>query len=94
MFHPGHARPLKQAKEALPRVDPIVGVVNDELINRYKGLTDVREAWRYYRHCRYADEVVRDTPSVLIEEFPIAIEVDSVAHDDLPYELSASRRCS
>jgi len=83
MFHPGHARPLKQAKEALPRVDPIVGVVND-----------VREAWRYYIHCRYADEVVRDTPSVLSEEFPIAIKVDFVAHDDLPYELSASRRCS
>ena len=90
MFHPGHARQLKQAKEAFPNVQVhlMVGVVNDDLTNRYKGPVVVPEAWRYerVRHCRYVDEVVRDAPWVIDEAFLIKNKIDFVAHDDLPYK--------
>lgn len=67
----------------------MVGVANDELTNRYKGPTVVPEAWRYdrVRHCRYVDEVIRDAPWVLDDNFLNRNKIDFVAHDDLPYKF-------
>nr|CAB3264717.1 choline-phosphate cytidylyltransferase A-like [Phallusia mammillata] len=92
MFHSGHARALMQAKNVFPNTYLMVGICNDQLTHRLKGRTVMNENERYEAvlHCRYVDEVVRDAPWTLDEEFLTKHRIDFVAHDDLPYASTSS----
>jgi len=62
-------------------------VCNDDLTHSKKGRTVMTDAERYeaVRHCRYVDEVVRDAPWELDDEFVTRHKIDFVAHDEIPY---------
>lgn len=90
MFHYGHARALKQAKNLFPYVHLIVGVCNDELTMKYKGkvvMTD-KERAESLRHCRYVDEVLENAPWFCDQKFLDMHDIDYLAHgnDEAVYD--------
>lgn len=63
----------------------LVGVCSDALTHSMKGKTVMDEDERYeaVRHCRYVDEVVKNAPWSLDDEFLAKHKIDFVAHDEV-----------
>ncbi|CRL02412.1 CLUMA_CG015315, isoform B [Clunio marinus] len=89
LFHQGHARQMMQAKNVFPnsQVYLIIGCCSDELTHSLKGRTVMTDVERYeaIRHCRYVDEIIRDAPWKISDEFMEKYKIDFVAQDSTPY---------
>jgi cytidyltransferase-like protein len=89
LFHQGHARQMMQAKNIFPnsQVYLIIGACNDEVTHSLKGRTVMTDVERFeaIRHCRYVDEIIRDAPWKITDEFMEKHKIDFVAQDSTPY---------
>ncbi|KAH9394826.1 Choline-phosphate cytidylyltransferase A [Tyrophagus putrescentiae] len=90
LFHYGHAQQFAQAKAAFPNVYLIVGVCGDKMVTKFKAKPFQCEKERYevVRNCRHVDEVqnvLKDAPWIITQEFIEENKIDFIAHDDAPY---------
>lgn len=88
---PSHALQLRQAKLSFPNVHLIVGVVSSKMCEQHKNrpMLDSCERYEAVRNCRWVDEVIEDAPWTLDEDFIERLNIDYVAHDELPYAMSS-----
>ncbi|CAJ0588336.1 unnamed protein product [Cylicocyclus nassatus] len=96
LFHYGHARQLRQAKEAFPNVIITAGVCNDDLVTKYKGgpvVMTQEERMAAVRECQYVDNVVDHGMFYPTIELLDQMQADLIAHDDIPYTCPESDDC-
>jgi len=93
VFHFGHARSLEQAKKLFPDTYLLVGVINDAVTQKMKGISVMTEHERYesVKHCKWADEVIEDAPWVVDQDFLDKHQIDIIAHGEDPcYDLDGN----
>jgi len=86
LFHIGHINLLKKAR-ALGTFT-IVGVLEDQTVNRYKGanfpIMNLYERVLSVLSCKYVDEVVIGAPEKLTPDFVKSLDIQVVVHGKDP----------
>lgn len=92
LFHYAHALQLRQAKLSFPHVHLIVGVVSSSLCAAHKNrpVLDSCERYEAVRQCRWVDEVLEDAPWVIGQDLIDELQIDYVAHDEIPYAMAGT----
>jgi choline-phosphate cytidylyltransferase len=83
LFHRGHVESLKTCKNLFNgNTYLIVGVVGDKNAESYKRLPIYNEEDRYtiIENIKFVDEIVRDSPLIITEDFLEKYNIDYVVH--------------
>jgi choline-phosphate cytidylyltransferase len=82
LFHRGHIEYLNKCKNILPNVILIVGIINDKDATGYKRLPIYSEEDRHIiiSNMKAVDEVIKDAPFIVTEEFMNQYKIDFVVH--------------
>jgi choline-phosphate cytidylyltransferase len=83
LFHRGHIESLKTCKSLFNgNTYLIVGVVGDKSAESYKRLPIYNEDDRYtiIENIKFVDEIIKDSPLVITEEFLEQYKIDYVVH--------------
>ena len=82
LFHRGHIESLNQCKLLFPNTHLIVGVLSDAVATAYKRPPIYCEDDRYtiMENLKCVDELVRDSPLIMTEEFLEKYKIDLVVH--------------
>jgi len=84
LFHVGHVDALRKAAELGDYL--IVGIHEDEVVNRVKGsnypIMNIHERVMSVLSCRYVDEVVIGAPYCVTQEMMDQLKIDLVVHGD------------
>ncbi|QDZ23729.1 Ethanolamine-phosphate cytidylyltransferase [Chloropicon primus] len=90
MFHPGHAKILKAAKELGDYL--IVGVHDDDVVSKSRGrhypIMSLHERSLSVLACRYVDEIIMGAPQQITSELLTTFNISIVAHGTV-YESAA-----
>lgn len=83
---------LRQAKLSFPNVYLIVGVASSAMCEEHKNrpILESAERCEALRNCRWVDEVLEDAPWVIEPTLLEKLQIDYVAHDELPYAMSSA----
>lgn len=58
--------------------------------HKNRPLLESAERYEAVRNCRWVDEVVEDAPWVIDDNFMNKLQIDYVAHDELPYAMATN----
>jgi len=82
VFHRGHVESLRICKQLFPNTRLVVGVIGDEVATGYKREPIYKEDDRFtiIENIRFVDEVVRNPPLIITEDFLNKYGIDYVVH--------------
>lgn len=83
LFHRGHIESLKNCKKMFnENTYLIVGICSDDVASKYKRLPIYNEEDRYniIENIKFVDEIVRDCPLIITEDFIEKYKIDYVLH--------------
>ena len=82
LFHRGHVESFLEIKKIFPNCYLVVGVINDADATGYKRPPIYNELDRYciIENLQCVDEMVRDAPLIVTEEFMNKYNIDLVVH--------------
>jgi cytidyltransferase-like protein len=82
LFHRGHIEYINKCKNIFPNVTLIVGIINDKDATGYKRVPIYSENDRYtiISNIKAVDEVIKDAPLIVTEEFMNKHQIEFVVH--------------
>ena len=82
LFHRGHIEYLNLIKETYPNTTLIVGIINDDLSEKYKRrpIYNSDDRCKIIENIKCVDKIIKDAPLIIDENFLNSHNIDLVVH--------------